>query len=124
MITAAAGPLANVCVAVLGTILLALMVRFNPGAAGVGGAIESLLRTMIFLNVILAVFNALPIPPLDGSHVVDALVPDALRPAWESLSWLGPVALLGVILLPLWLGVSIFSWPLQAIEWLLNQLGP
>ena len=85
---------------------------------GVGMVLE----TMVFLNVVLAVFNILPIPPLDGSRVADALVPDALRPAWEGFSRLGPIALVAVIVLPRITGVSLFHWPFVGVQYVIQQL--
>lgn len=73
---------------------MAILVRFRPAVAEGGQALGALLQTalgalletMVFLNVILAAFNALPIPPLDGSRVADALVPEAL---WHLVRLLG-----------------------------------
>ena len=122
MITAAAGPLSNVCLAAICTVVLALLIRFRPDLIVDGGAFFSMLRICIFLNVILAAFNALPIRPLDGSHVADALMPNQLRPAWESFCQLGPLPLAAVIILPILLGINLFHWPMQAVVYLLGQL--
>ena len=48
---------------------------------------------MIVINVTLAIFNMIPIPPLDGSRVVDGLVPYGWRPQWESIVRLSPMLL-------------------------------
>ena len=74
MLTAIAGPLSNLVLAAVSIVLLALLIRFRPGTIEMQQALFALLRTMIFLNVILATFNAIPIPPLDGSRVADALM--------------------------------------------------
>ncbi|MBI3962194.1 MAG: site-2 protease family protein [Deinococcus sp.] len=68
-IVAAAGPLTNFAIAF---VLTALPVLFsiNPGSA-LGIAI----RPLIYVNLVLAAFNLIPIPPLDGSRVVKALAP-------------------------------------------------
>jgi Zn-dependent protease len=72
--------------------------------------------------VVLAVFNALPIPPLAGSRVADTLMPDALRPAWDGLCSVGPVLLIGVLMLPVVFGVSLIDWPLAMTETLLEKM--
>ncbi len=68
---------------------------------------------LVLVNILLACFNLLPIPPLDGSRIVDAIIPSALRPLWGRFSALGPLLLVAVILLPGLLGVSILSWPIR-----------
>ena len=53
------------------------------------------------INVILAAFNLLPIPPLDGSAVVERLLPGRLLPAWRRMArYAMPLLLLLVLLLP------------------------
>ena len=81
----------------------------------------TLLRTMLLMNVLLAAFNALPIPPLDGSRVADALMPSLLRPAWEDFCRLGPIALAAVLILPRLCHVNLFIWPLAATQWVLQH---
>jgi len=100
IITAAAGPLANVALAILSAIAIGLIARFAPtsAAAASGGlGLVSLLGTLLIVNVTLAIFNLIPIPPLDGSRVVDGLVPHGWRPQWESIVRLSPILLIAVI---------------------------
>lgn len=119
MLTAAAGPVSNLVLAFGATLVLALMARFAPEVAAGGGALTRLLEMLVFLNLILAIFNLLPIPPLDGGRIADGLVPDRLRPGWDAFASAAPVALAAVIVLPLLLGVSPFEWPLAAAQgWL------
>jgi Zn-dependent protease len=116
LLTAAAGPISNLLLAVAGCAVLAALARtelangLDPGAYA---AAAHLLEFVVLVNVMLACFNLLPIPPLDGSRIVDAVVPSILRPFWTRFSALGPLLLAAVILLPSLLGVSILSWPLH-----------
>jgi Zn-dependent protease len=127
MLVAIAGPIANLILATICIVCFATLARFYPAAIALGRETERgagvgrLLEMMIFLNVLLAAFNALPIPPLDGSRVADALMPRAFRPAWEGLYRLGPMALLAVIVLPRLVGVNLFYWPMHGTSFLLYQ---
>lgn len=119
MITAVAGPASNLIIALVCAVLFGLGMRFGVGEERMEA--YSLLQTGMTLNVLLAVFNMLPIYPLDGSRVVDGLISHNLRPAWERYCQYGPMVLLAVIMLPSMIGISIMRWPMtlamHAIMW-------
>jgi Zn-dependent protease len=115
-LTAAAGPVANGALAALAALALALLARLGLGALAAAGALATLLHTLVFLNLILGAFNLLPVPPLDGSRIVDAFVPARLRPAWDAFGRMAPVALVALLGLPLLLGASPFAGPAAAVE--------
>jgi Zn-dependent protease len=79
-IVAAAGPASNLVMAVTAAIVLLVMPAHVPGDIA-GGAVIDPLRTLftvfVYLNVLLAVFNMLPVPPLDGGNVLIGLLPPA-----------------------------------------------
>lgn len=111
MITAAAGPLSNVAIALVCAALFGLGIRFGVGEERMDA--YQLLQTGMMLNILLAVFNMLPIYPLDGSRVVDGVMPYKWRPAWERYCQYGPMVLLGLIILPRFIGFSVMSWPMM-----------
>lgn len=113
VITAAAGPLANVVLAVACTVVLGLALRFASDFLDAQPALRLLLDYGIGMNLVLAIFNLLPIPPLDGSRVADGLMPRRFRPAWEAFARQGPIVLLVVIFAPRLLGFSVIEWPLR-----------
>lgn len=80
-LTALAGPLSNLLFALLSLLCCKAVMLYSPSSA-LWGWIFVFLRTLSELNVGLGVFNLLPIPPLDGSKVFFALLPDA---AYEKL---------------------------------------
>jgi Zn-dependent protease len=121
MWTAAAGPLSNIVLAFVCVLLLMLTVRFRPdlfsAALSEASLFEKswvpLLRQAMGINLALAIFNAIPIPPLDGSRVVDGLMPLRHRAAWERFCGYGPLLLLGVMFLPQMVGFSLIGVPMQ-----------
>ncbi|MCP4632719.1 MAG: site-2 protease family protein [candidate division Zixibacteria bacterium] len=71
-----------------------------------------LVRMLIFslqLNIILAVFNLIPIPPLDGSHILRGLIPRESLGWYRNIERFGPFILIGIILLGSLTGFSIFG---------------
>lgn len=111
LIVAIAGPISNFCLAGACWLLSRLLSASSFGDAGL---LEGL-ANVTALNLVLALFNLLPIPPLDGSRVVDSLMPSWLRPLWNSFSRFGFVLLLALILLPqLLVGFSLVHWLLRS----------
>ncbi|MDP7326835.1 MAG: site-2 protease family protein [Qipengyuania citrea] len=87
---AAAGPGTNLVLALVGALLLGAV----SGAINSAGAMppEWLVTaggTFILINVFLALFNLLPIPPFDGSHIVGGLLPRKWAGNWQKLQSLG-----------------------------------
>jgi Zn-dependent protease len=118
MITAAAGPLSNVVLAVVCAITLGLLWRFTPDLLERQQAIGSLLFIGLKMNVALALFNMLPIPPLDGSRVVGGLIPDRYRDAWDRFARFGPILLLATLVV----GATFISGPIRFASALLFKL--
>lgn len=88
MAVAAAGPLSNLILAGIGAVVLGLLVHGMDGAASGGmGLLLAGVQFFILVNIFLALFNLLPIPPFDGSHIVEGLLP---RPAAELYNRLRP----------------------------------
>lgn len=86
MAVAAAGPATNLVLAGLGAILLGILARGMAGPPeGLLGF--GLLAIMYFIgiNIFLALFNLLPIPPFDGSHIVEGLLPETAAAAFDKL---------------------------------------
>lgn len=102
MLVAVAGPGMNLLMALVGAVLLGVLVAPYRDVAPTGLAAFAMLNLVNFLaiNVFLALFNLLPIPPFDGSHVVEGLLPRGAAAAYASLrpyAFLLMIALLVVL---------------------------
>jgi Zn-dependent protease len=90
-ITSLAGPASNLLLAIITAIPLRIMLASTPLNSGSLdlGFVSLLLLTFIVVNISLAVFNLLPIPPLDGHKIVRAFLPENLRHHWERMQVYG-----------------------------------
>jgi len=111
VLTAAAGPLANLALALAATGVAAVCAGLGIVTPGPASGAWRLLHTTVLLNLLLACFNLLPIPPLDGSRVVDGSIPDGWRGSWDAFGRLAPLALGAVLVVPMLAGVSLLAWP-------------
>jgi Zn-dependent protease len=89
MAVAAAGPLTNLALAGLAAILLGLMQRYQWDASLPVVFLAASLNAFVGINIFLALFNLLPVPPFDGSHIVEGLLPPGAGQAYARLRPLG-----------------------------------
>lgn len=117
-LTAAAGPFSNVVLAVGCAVALGAILRFRPELLAQQQGIHMLLIYGLQLNVSLALFNLFPIPPLDGSRILERFVPASMRERWEAFTRVAPFLLLGVIVL----GGTLLAGPREYVSGLLYEL--
>lgn len=95
VIVGIAGPASNILIAIIGTIVIRLM---SIPAWTVGGLV---LEFIVIINLLLAVFNLVPVPPLDGSRVVSGLLPKEYAAYYNKLEPFGIFILIGLLALGL-----------------------
>jgi Zn-dependent protease len=97
VLVALAGPGMNLLLALLGAVILAATIAIAGTGESVAAAlIAANALNFIFINIFLAVFNLLPVPPFDGGHVVEGLLPPPLARGFHRI---GRYSLLVFILL-------------------------
>ena len=106
MAVAAAGPGTNLILAAIGAILLGLLLRSSGGLqepTGVSAFAVLILVYFLTINIFLALFNLLPIPPFDGSHIVEGLLPPQAARAYVKLRPYGFALMFLLLLVIPWL---------------------
>ena len=99
MAVAAAGPGMNLLLAAVGAVLLGLLVRLAGGnEAPWLQFIADNFNNFIMINVFLAFFNLLPIPPFDGSHIIEGVLPRTAARQYERLRPFGFVLIIVLLL--------------------------
>jgi Zn-dependent protease len=112
---ALAGPLANLVLAAL----CAIPLRFSGASLLGGGLYAEILFAIVTWNCVLAIFNLIPIPPLDGANVVYGVLPPRQQYSWRTYQQYGPFLLLFILLLaPRVLTTLVFA-PAVALRTLL-----
>ena len=122
-IVAIAGPLMNFFLAWLA----ALVMPETDLPTVTQAAVQQFLIYFMLSNIVLGLFNLLPIPPLDGGRVAVGLLPLSLARVWARLEKAGlAIVLLGVFVLPRVLGIDpvgqalnqIVPWAFRTLFWL------
>ena len=104
MLIAIAGPASNIFLAIIGSFFL----RFSTIVPfSIPELFTSAMIFFVFINIVLALFNLIPIAPLDGSRLLPLFIRDP-RTLYQ-IEYYGPRVLMGLVLLSLVGGLSIFS---------------
>lgn len=123
MLVSLAGPLSNLLLAILAAIPFRLgLVSASAGFAGGPSLLPSpsrLLVEFILINLVLMLFNLIPLAPLDGEKIAAYFFPPSLARVWDNIRPYGPVILIAVIFIGPFLGFNIIGAiigpPLQAL---------
>ena len=107
---ALAGPGSNLAIA----LVFGLALRFFPAIATIPG-LPLMFSYIVYINILLAVFNLLPVPPLDGSHILFTFLPPGMENIKIFLSQFGLFILLFIIFF-------FFRWLVLLINWILSLI--
>ncbi|HIJ36159.1 MAG TPA: site-2 protease family protein [Deltaproteobacteria bacterium] len=114
-----AGPAANFCVALIAGMLIRYLYFSSQ-------LYQMTLVYLLIMNLGLGLFNLIPLPPLDGSHILENLLPPAAAMKYDRLKRYGPFILIGIILLDNFAHTGIFNLlllhPMRYLAYLLSGI--
>jgi len=108
VLVALAGPGMNLLLAVLGAVVLAATLSLSSNPNGLASAlIAGNALNFVLINLFLALFNLLPIPPFDGGHVVQGLLPPPLATSFGKIGRYALLVLVVLLLVLPALGINV-----------------
>lgn len=123
VLVSVAGPLSNLLIAIIGYFVFFLLL-----SSGVAGAwlpyMNTFINFLVHINILLFVFNLLPIPPLDGYRIIEDLVPTRVRVKMTQFEQYGTLIFLILVITPLsqYTIGPIFSTLIPGIKNFISQL--
>lgn len=124
MIVAAAGPGSNLVMGLIGAVLLGGLLGWSGPMPDQMGPMHFLvlnLGNFILVNVFLALFNLLPVPPFDGGHIVEGLLPPALGVKFAGMHRQALLVMILLLVVLPWIAPSlnVVGWlVLPPVQWL------
>ena len=118
-ICAAAGPAANVLIAIICLFIYGILLRMGPKIGKVGNYVAEMLIITAYLSTALAIFNIIPVPPLDGSKVLYSFVSDR---AYAKLMYYERYGMIVLVVAVFLLSRTDLNPLGRAADWLMNEL--
>ncbi|MCP8968000.1 site-2 protease family protein [Ectobacillus ponti] len=127
ILVSVAGPLSNLVLAALGFIIWYAMLRFGVADAvpqSVADTLHQFFSIFVNLNIVLLVFNLLPLPPLDGYRILEDLMPMGVRAKMTQYENYGAIVFLILVITPLdqYTIQPIFNIVIPRVSYALNSI--
>lgn len=116
-----AGPLSNLILGTLSALILAIIATKVSSEWGYYSIVLRMLRYSVFINFILAFFNLIPLPPLDGSKMVSSFLKGPALYKYEGLARFTPMIFIIVMLLS-FMGIHTLGYLLMPAQVIANYL--
>ncbi|MCY3973796.1 MAG: site-2 protease family protein [Candidatus Dadabacteria bacterium] len=98
IVIAAAGPLSNLLTAIIGGFVIRAAMEGGLLMTQTGELVRAILVLLVFYSIALAVFNLIPIPPLDGSRILYGILPDGIAEFYARFEKVGMLVLFGIFI--------------------------
>jgi len=117
--TSFAGPLSNLILGTLSALLLAVIATQSSASWSFYSIAIQMLKFSVYINFILAFFNLIPLPPLDGSKMVSSFLRGEALRKYEEFARYTPMIFLGIMVLS-FMGIHTLSYVLMPAQQLAN----
>ncbi len=97
VLTSLAGPISNFLMALVGTVVFAIIIKLVGVPSNI---IANFFYYFVYMNLVLMIFNLIPLPPLDGYRIVEDLVPRETKVKMTQYEQYGVFAFLVIVLIP------------------------
>ena len=110
VLVALAGPGMNLLLGLIGTAILAATIMLSGGAReGASALIAANAFNFVLINIFLGIFNLLPVPPFDGGHVVEGLLPTPLAQSFAKIGRFSLLVFIALLLVLPQFGVDVIG---------------
>lgn len=110
MLVALAGPVSNFLLAIIAAVPFRLGLVGVEFPSGWFPTIDAILTQFVVINLVLLLFNLIPIAPLDGDKIIDYFLPDRWAERWNAIRPYGPLILMAVVFVGPRIGFDVLNW--------------